>query len=731
MRNIKTTVKVTIALLLTVFIIVAAMQISIRMTETRMATYAESEFWRNSAAINGLTDDLFISDDWIFNSYLSGMTDVRCGYDSAGSAWKIRHTLSPHTLSTLTVDGIYRRLKSFMEYNDDYVSVVMIFEPHVIPDAPDGIAAMINSGDTTRHLLPADTAFFHSAFYQQVRLYDRPRRSAGFTSEDSLWVMTTAVPLFDESGRVIGEFWVNWSNSRSSQMLSSHHAGRDLILAIIDSNGRIIASYDTTSNSRPLREVAMELVDKSLADVWCDDVRQHLSSGDSSSFTNRLNDEIYVTRVSNIRHSDLKLLFVKPERQIYSTVRHFTHISYLIMAVSILLISVCLIYIFHVFRRKNEETLRMESELDTASAIQRSILPPNPDNTNLRVGYDIYGLQRPAKSVGGDLYDFVRKGDLLHFCIGDVSGKGMPAALVMTELCSLYRYIVSHQSDPQEIVTAINRAVMERNDDSMFCTLFVGVLNLNTGLLEFCNAGHNPPIFIHDSAARYLTIRPNMPVNAFPDFVYQKEALQLHKGDRLFLYTDGVTEARDESDHFYGDEATLATITRLRHKPFGELVQGVIADLRAFTRKAEQNDDITMLCVEYNGFRIPAEPATDNLHFDSVKGRVIEIVDAILSACRHEEDMRLRLAIEEPVQNIADYAYDDDGPLDVAIDGLTITLIDSGRPFNPLESDTPDLAGPIAERNIGGLGIHFTRTIMSEVLYAYENNQNKLILKFI
>lgn len=271
---------------------------------------------------------------------------------------------------------------------------------------------------------------------------------------------------------------------------------------------------------------------------------------------------------------------------------------------------------------------------------------------------------------------------------------------------------------------------MERSDDSMFCTLFVGVLNLDTGELRYCNAGHNPPIYINNSEVSFLSLKPNMPVYAFSDYNYEAESLQLSTGDRLFLYTDGVTEAKNEANCFFGEHAALSAIERVRKLGLDELVKKVFSDLRHFTKKAEQNDDITMLCVEYRG-----AGKSHTLHYDGVKERVSEVVDAVLEACGLPDDMKLRLAVEEPIQNIADYAYPEDGPLDVEIsrngeDSVEITLIDFGQPFNPLEQSAPDLTLSVENREIGGLGIFLTKQIMEDLSYSNEGGRNILKLKY-
>lgn len=725
----KSIVRVTLALLLTVAILAIYMQISVHMTRGKMEDYAELESQQKASNLNTITNMIFVSNEWVVNSFLAGIANMSFQYDTVYKDVVSKYICEDDAIKEMNINDVNNKLKSFIGYNNEFYSAALIFEPGVIKDAPNGVVAVAYSHDSVEQCINIDNAFFNSGLYKSVIGSGRVIIESGKNSSDSLRILTTALPLYNEEDMLIGEFWLDIETDFYSYMLETYQLDKDVVSAIIDDDCRIISCVNTKYNGCNLADVIVKEPEYQIFNNWLNDLKSHIMIG-KSHFSNKINDETYVTYVFPIRNTTLNLMVIKSEKKIYSAVKHFTFVSIGIMIVSILLISLCLIYIFFVFKRNNDQNRRMENELDVASDIQRRILPPNPQN-NDNQQFDIYGFQRPAKSVGGDLYDFVQKGDMLHFCVGDVSGKGMPSALVMAELCSLYRYIICYHSDPQEIVTLINKAVMERSDDSMFCTLFVGVLNLKTGLLEFCNAGHNPPIFIchANSDVNYLKITPNMPIYAFENYCYQKESLQMSRGDRLFVYTDGVTEARNKDNRFYGDEATLSIVKKLKDKPFETMVSGVLASLKSFTRRAEQNDDITILCVEYKGY----DP-THHLHFGSVKNEVVAIVDALIETCQASSDMRLRLALEEAVQNVADYAYPEDGYLDVNIekmDGfLCITLCDGGTPFNPLEVEKPKFDLPIEQRDLGGLGIHFVRNIMDDITYKFENQQNKLTLKY-
>lgn len=725
----KSILKVALALILAISIIAGSMQISIRLTRERMEDYAEYELEQKSAYLNSVTEMIFKSNEWVINSFLTGLTRIEHVDDSAANGLRYRQVLDDKVLKVLAVEDFFDKLDSFIDYNNDFLSAIIIIEPNVLNGCSDGIVVADYSSDDDRDKIPDVNQVFDDAFYGMVKKSGKPVVRSGFIKTDSLLVLTTAVPLYNERGCVIGEFWVDADAQILSEMLNNNELDDDLLSLIVDDDCVILAGENAKYNGRNLIDVIDQSLQRQNLQQWYDELKTCVLLDSLNQFKCKIGDESFVTYVFPINNSTFNLLVIKPESKIYSAVKRFTSDSFIIMIVSILLIFAFLTYIFFVFKKKNDDNNKMEKELDVASEIQRSILPPNPQG-NDNQQYDIYGFQHPAKSVGGDLYDFVRKGDYLHFCIGDVSGKGIPSALVMTELCSLYRYIIRNHLNPQEIVSLINQAVMERSDDSMFCTLLVGVLNLKTGLLEFCNAGHNPPILIPSDGTivNYLKVKPNMPIYAFEDYCYQKESLQMNPGDRLFIYTDGVTEAKNDDDKFFGNAATLESVQNHRNLPFSEMVSGVLDDVKSFANKTEQNDDITILCVEYKG-----HGELSHYHFDSVK-QVVPIVNTLLEACQASADMRLRLALEESVQNVADYAYADDGYLDVSIEKengfLIITLCDGGEPFNPLEIKEPVLDMPIEDRKVGGLGIHFVRKIMDKINYRFENQQNKLILKY-
>lgn len=240
---------------------------------------------------------------------------------------------------------------------------------------------------------------------------------------------------------------------------------------------------------------------------------------------------------------------------------------------------------------------RFESELNIAKGIQVNMLCQDFINDSL---VDVYANVTPAKEVGGDLYDFASKDENLCFCVGDVSGKGVPAALYMAITRAAFRFVSGLGMSMEKTVSNINNAFCEGNATSMFVTLFAGKFNYRTMELTFCNAGHNPIIIISpDGQARYLHAKANLAAGLMEDFPYEEEKITLEHGTRLILYTDGVTEAETVLKDQYGEDKLLAFVSSLDNEASSKaFVEGIEADVHLFTGGNVQNDDITLLSIK-------------------------------------------------------------------------------------------------------------------------------------
>lgn len=244
---------------------------------------------------------------------------------------------------------------------------------------------------------------------------------------------------------------------------------------------------------------------------------------------------------------------------------------------------------------------RIESELEIANQIQMGMLPkvfpPFPEHDSI----DLFAKLTPAKEVGGDLYDFFILDDKLFFTVGDASGKGIPASLLMVVTSSLFRFIASQMSEPDKILENLNNAIAENNEANMFITLFVGVLDLSTGELVYSNAGHNPPVLINEErGAEFINTYPNLALGVFPNIVFKSQRIDLHQGDAIFLYSDGLTEAENSAKDLYSESRLIDILNRIdSHSSPRMAVDLVEQSVNDFVQGNEQSDDLTMMMITF------------------------------------------------------------------------------------------------------------------------------------
>jgi serine phosphatase RsbU (regulator of sigma subunit) len=271
------------------------------------------------------------------------------------------------------------------------------------------------------------------------------------------------------------------------------------------------------------------------------------------------------------------------------------------LIIAIVLLTVFFV-IYTIFRRRAARRMaemkaaqeRIESELRIARDIQMSMVPsvfPERD------GLDMFAQMTPAKEVGGDMYGYVLLGDKLYFAVGDVSGKGVPASLFMAQVTRLFRTLAAQQMKPAEIATRMNDALSgDDNEQGMFVTMFLGLLDLQTGHLQFCNAGHNPPVIGGgENNGDFLEMESNAPIGLFPDIEYKGEEIDTIKGRAIFVYTDGLNEAEDTEQKQFGDDKLLEILRETKFDSARQVIETMAAQVEKHRNGAEPNDDLTML----------------------------------------------------------------------------------------------------------------------------------------
>ncbi len=372
-------------------------------------------------------------------------------------------------------------------------------------------------------------------------------------------------------------------------------------IPITNKNGKIYGIYCSSITIDWLEKTIIEskLQDNIDVTVVADDGTYIIRPGEI--IANTPPEDLVVKKHRNDRLG-WNFIFLSP----HSTIMHcvWKAVLKIVGFVSLLILILCISIIYnvrHVARpfvneqkQIAQDKASMDKEVSLAANIQRKLL------TDSAITHPLFTLNaslKPAKNIGGDLYDYTFRNNKLYFCIGDVSGKGISASLFMAMTTVLFRHTINeeHITSPSEIVSKINKSLTLENPECMFVTCFTGILNLTDGTLQYCNAGHNAPVL----NAEFLHGTYGMPMGIDPDSVYETVTTQLTPGDKLLLYTDGVTEAMNNNNEYYSDDRLLKLSAKIRVAASCDTINTINDDIAAFTAGAEQFDDITMLCINY------------------------------------------------------------------------------------------------------------------------------------
>ena len=391
--------------------------------------------------------------------------------------------------------------------------------------------------------------------------------------------------------------------------------------------------------------------------------------------------------------------------------------------------------------RVTAEKERIGAELNVATQIQADMLPrifpAFPDRTE----FDLYAMMHPAKEVGGDFYDFfLVDDDHLALVMADVSGKGVPAALFMVIAKTLIKNRVQMGGSPAEVLCSVNDQLCEGNEAELFVTVWLAVIEISTGRGVAANAGHEHPV-LRRANGRYELVeyRHSPAVATMEGLRFREHAFELHPGDSLFVYTDGVPEATNAQNELFGTDRMLAALNRNPDAAPREQLDAVRKDIRAFVGGAPQFDDITMLGLAYAGGggkdamnELTLEAKVENL--DKVLGFVDQFLEKM--GCPPKVQMQIDVAVEELFVNIASYAYTPNvGMATIRVETeqdparVSVTFIDRGIPYDPLAKADPDITLPAEKRQIGGLGIYMVKKSMDKVEYEYRDGQNILTIR--
>jgi sigma-B regulation protein RsbU (phosphoserine phosphatase) len=431
----------------------------------------------------------------------------------------------------------------------------------------------------------------------------------------------------------------------------------------------------------------------------------------------------------SLKYVNWTMVIVSPLDVIIAKARVLNIIILLVMVLGLLAIYLfCRRQIKEIADPFAAQKAAVDRELTIAHNIQMALLPQSiPEHADI----DLYADQMPARDVGGDLYDyFVHEGRLV-FCIGDVSGKGVPAALVMAVMRSMFRSEARRADRAADIVETMNLNLSEEYAGGDFVTMFVGILDLNSGRLDYCNAGHEAPLI----SGQPLDVKRNLPVGALADWAYEGQQTLLKPGDMLFLYTDGLSEAKNSKEALLGRKRVQQLASEHSQDSAHQLVELMEAEAHRHAGEAEQNDDITLMAIKWQP-TTHLSPLTSHLSMRASMDDISRIEPFIAHVAKEagmeeREAKRLRLAVEEAVANIINHGQATTIKLQATMDDhqLVLNIDDDGQPFDPTGDSSTDFSVPADQRPPGGLGIMFLHQMTDGLEYQRLDGHNILTIK--
>ncbi len=695
-------------------------------------------------------------------------------------------------------DSMFVYSRGMLLNNPDFYNCSIAFEPYYFKDKGRYFSAYSkHEGDTIRTIQGGSDnyQYFYMDWYLMPMLLGKPSWTEPYMDFDvptntSNMVASYCDLIKDGQGNVIGVINTSLSLSWLSQTVSSLKPYPNSYSIMIGRGGTYFVHPDTSKITRQtIFTQTFEQPDTALTRLG-----HAMQRGEDSMMHTNINGESCYVFYQPLGATGCSIAIVCPESDIFGGFDRLRHTVDAIVAVGLLLMLYFFIRIITRelnplrrlaeeaetiasgqfdaklpnFRRIDEigqlshsfgnmqqslvkyiEELKdttsqkasIERDIRIASAIQKGMLPEKFPSKTDRDDVQIYASLTPAKDVGGDLFDFYFRDEKLFFCIGDVAGKGVPASLFMAVTRAVFRTVSVRESMPDRIMATMNKIIAEMNKNSMFVTLFVGVLDLPTGHLYYCNAGHDAPLLI-GAGVGMLPCDSNIPVGFRPSWKYTLQEAQVFTGTTIFLFTDGLTEAMDANQSQFQMERVTDVASQAlakQHLEPQQLISEMTEAVHQFVGNAEQSDDLTMMAIQYIRqqsdvkIRKTLVLSNDTQEVPRLNDFVAEVCEAV--GLDSIVAMQVKLAIEEAVVNVMKYAYPQGTRGDVTIEAvsndvrLKFTIIDSGKPFDPTVLPEVDTTLPAKERRIGGLGIHIVRQFMDSINYERSGNLNILAIR--
>ena len=642
-------------------------------------------------------------------------------------------------------ESIYPILEEFVKSNPDICGCAFAFEPNHFEEMGYWYEpyVMRDANGLLVHKQIADSLhdYHQMSWYKEGLVADSGRWTEPYIDNEGAhgMVCTYTIPVYNEAGEPVAVFGADLSLNWLTDKFAMQEGTKEVSF-LVSREGRLLACPDKDM----IMKYSQEEVKAKNGNSQIEAINRDMLAGhNGSAKVKDLNGDsklIYYSPVGGRTGWSMAIVF--SEKEMYKGLRSVGLKLQILMILGLALMVYIMWRMVRGFKRLqavSAEKERIGSELRIASNIQNGMLPktfpPYPDLDELA----LYGTLMSAKEVGGDLYDFSVRDYKAYFCVGDVSGKGVPASLVMAVTRSLFRSVSARVEDPGQIMSQINNAMSEMNENSMFVTLFIGVLDLHTGNLTYSNAGHCAPVLLGEKPMP-VEMDANIPVGIMADWQFTSQNVTLKPGQTLFIYTDGLTEAENATHEQFGEERMMEVLAKSDTAP-RPLIENIIQEVHHFVGQAEQSDDLTILAVQ---FRKPHVSTSSHiisnsiiLHNDVQEVPVMtEFVEKTAEQAHLDPSvtMSLTLAIEEAVANIMKYAYPEGevGPIEINATinegSLSFTIKDSGTPFDPTQVKKADITLSAEDREIGGLGIHLIRNIMDTVEYHHTSDQNILTL---
>ncbi|MDO5447302.1 MAG: SpoIIE family protein phosphatase [Prevotellaceae bacterium] len=631
-----------------------------------------------------------------------------------------------------TEDDIFVFLENLIALHPDVCGCAIGLCPELNimpPNGQYGFATYVTdvTGKSERLRLGDINDYSHREWFKCAQESDDVYWSLPFCESNANKIVASfSLPLRDNNDKFIGVLALDFNLETLHDYCSDITNLDSDVVTVLDHDFRYVSNPDTTLL------LTSAFNDKS--DLWQTALKRQME-GEESGIVKGLKDgREYALYFSKVERTGWVICVECPMSEIYSDVNELRTKSAVIAMLSVLIVALCFIFLYRRMRGAQLAKSSLEADMKVAEDLQMGMLPKKQPAFPERKDMDIYGFLQPAKMVGGDLYDYILRDDKLFFCIGDISGKGVPAAMFMSIVLSYFHNKSKKVDCASELVASLNDILATENSENMFGTFFLGILNLRNGRLDFCNAGHDAPIMLRKTADGYeaelLPGEKNLVVGALEGIEFIEDYTTMRPGDSLFLFTDGVTEAENKNKDLFGVEATISSMKNIFSNNGNATAQEKVTMmrnvLRGHTGGMAQSDDITMLLVEYKGTTITLENKVEQLPYLS------EFVKDMCSQYGVSDDIidDICVSMDEIGANITQYAFptDEIHTYNVSFHHeageLVFTFEDEGVPFDPTEQTDPHFDLPPEERPLGGLGIMMVKEMMDKVEYERRGNKN-------